>query len=116
MNLDISRLKKSKTDPQVAEALIKQFDPSIIFVIGDSNTEAQLAESLRADTFIFCGLDRGQITDGKTLPHMEQHVTGYPMIRYIEERLKKEMPHILMSGKAQRRQKLYRDLKADYER
>ncbi|MBR6412846.1 MAG: hypothetical protein IKS41_06795 [Alphaproteobacteria bacterium] len=93
---------KSKTDPEVAKALIKQFEPNKIFVIGDSNTEAQFAEILQADTFIFCGLDKKQITDGKTLPHVEQHVTGYPMIRYIKERLKEDLPHILKS--AQERQ------------
>ena len=83
---------KSKTDPEVAEALTKQFEPNKIFVIGDSNTEAKFAELLHADTFIFCGLDKKQITDGKTLPHVEQHVTGYPMIRYLKERLKEDFP------------------------
>ncbi len=82
---------KSKTDPQIAEALIKQFEPDKIFVIGDSNTEAQLAEILHADTFIFCGLDKKQITDGKTLPHMEHHVTGYPIMKYIKERLTRDL-------------------------
>ena len=86
---------KSKTDPKVAEALIKQFNPDKIFVIGDSNTEAQFAEVLHADTFIFCGLDKKQITDGKTLSHIEQLVTGYPMIRYIKERLKRDFPHLI---------------------
>ena len=76
---------KSKTDPVIAEALIKQFDPNKIFVIGDSNTEAQFAEILHADTFIFCGLDKKQITDGKTLPHVEQHVTGYKFIQFCEK-------------------------------
>ena len=84
---------KSKTDPEVAEALVKQFEPNKIFVIGDSNTEAQFAEILHADTFIFCGLDKKQITDGKTLPHVEQHVTGYPIMRYIKERLKEDLPY-----------------------
>ena len=86
---------KSKTDPKIAEALIKQFKPNKIFVIGDSNTEAQFAEILHADTFIFCGLDKNQITDGKTLPHIEQLVTGYPIMRCIKERLKCDLPHIL---------------------
>ena len=86
---------KSKTDPKVADSLIKQFEPDKIFVIGDSNTEAQFAEVLHADTFIFCGLDKKQITDGKTLSHIEQLVTGYPMIRYIKERLKRDFPHLI---------------------
>jgi len=86
---------KSKTDPAVAEALIKQFKPNKIFVIGDSNTEAQFAEILHADTFIFCGLDKSTITDGKTLPHLEQHVTGYPIMKYLKERLKEDLPHLI---------------------
>ena len=88
---------KSKTDPKVADSLIKQFEPDKIFVIGDSNTEAQFAEILHADTFIFCGLDQNTITDGKTLPYVAQHVTGYPIMRCIKERLKGDLPHILKS-------------------
>ena len=88
---------KSKTDPEVAVALIKQFDPDKIFVIGDSNTEAQFAEILHADTFIFCGLDKKQITDGKTLPCLEQHVTGYPIMSCIRERLKEGLPPLIKS-------------------
>ena len=99
---------KSKTDPKVADALIRQFKPDKIFVIGDSNTEAQFAEILNADTFIFCGLDKTQITDGKTLPHMVQHVTGYPMIRYIKERLKENFPHVFEP--AQEKQILHKSL------
>ena len=88
---------KSKTDPEIAKALIQQFEPNKIFVIGDSNTEAQFAEILHADTFIFCGLDKKQITAGKTLPHMEQYVTGYPITKYLKERLKEDLPPVFKS-------------------
>ncbi len=99
---------KSKTDPEVAEALITQFNPDKIFVIGDSNTEAQFAEILHADTFIFCGLNKKQIRDGKTLPNVEQHVTGYPIMNYIKERLKKDLSHLIKS--TQKRQTPFRSL------
>jgi hypothetical protein len=99
---------KSKTDPKIAEALIKQFKPDKIFVVGDSNTEAQFAEVLHADTFIYCGLDKKQITDGKTLSHIEQLVTGYPMIRYIKERLKRDFSHLIKLQ--QKRQVPFRNL------
>ena len=105
---------KSKTDPKVAEALIKQFNPDKIFVIGDSNTEAQFAEVLHADTFIYCGLDKKQITDGKTLSHIEQLVTGYPMIRYIKERLKRDFSHLIKLQ--QKRQVPFRNLNINGER
>ena len=97
---------KSKSDPEVAEALIKQFNPSKVFVIGDSNTEAQFAEFLHADTFIFCGLDKKQITAGKTLPHVEHLVTGHPMIKYIEGHLSENQPHVISHRSQQRKQVL----------
>ena len=72
--------------------LIEQYQEKCI-----AKTEAQFADILHADTFIFCGLDKKQITDGKTLPHVEQHVTGYPMMKYLKERLKEDFSHLFTS-------------------
>ena len=81
-----------KSNPLVARALLKEFDPSYVVVIGDSEDECKLAENIAADALLMRGDAQSILEKAPNIPHKSAHLTGSTMKEELNTLLRDYQP------------------------